>query len=69
MRGFGQGWTQLALMALITTPDLTGLTDNQGLIMPGGGERVMFSEGGCLENNFCHPASCASGLPASAPRC
>lgn len=61
MRGFGQGWTRLALMALRTTPDLTGLTDNQGLIMPGGGERAMFSEGGCLESDF--------RRPAPAPRC
>jgi hypothetical protein len=38
----------------IRTSDFLGLTDNQGLIIPSVRERVIFSEGNCLKNNFCH---------------
>lgn len=50
-------WEQTAHfghVSRIRTSDFTGLTDNQGLIILGVSQRVIFSEGNYLKNNFCH---------------
>jgi hypothetical protein len=53
----------------IRTSDFTGLTDNQGLIILGVRQRVIFSEGNYLKNNFCHTGCPHVRPPASEPLC
>lgn len=49
-----EGTDAAAHVSRIRTSDFTGLTDNQGLIILGVSQRVIFSEGNYLKNNFCH---------------
>lgn len=49
-----EGVDAAAHVSRIRTSDFTGLTDNQGLIILGVSQRVIFSQGNYLKNNFCH---------------
>lgn len=66
MRGGGQGGSSWCWRP--QQPLLSSQADRQSRPhYAGRRERVMSPEGGCLKNNFCHPASRVPGPPAPRP--